>query len=74
MREAAPQAANGMSADETCQALDALPLLWGHEYKFGFDPEHGWWAIKNGNIGSIITADSPEELNQALADSERPRR
>lgn len=37
---------------------------------FGYDDEHGWWVIKNGRIGSILTADNPEELSQMLTDAE----
>ena len=32
----------------------------------GHDPEHGYWVIKDGGIGSLLKAASPDELNQAL--------
>lgn len=68
MDEAAPQAAEGMSPEGTAKALDVLRLLWGEEYLFGWDAEHRWWVIRDGNIGSILTAGSPEELGGKLAD------
>jgi hypothetical protein len=68
MGDAEPQAAEGMCAEDIEKALDVLRLLWGDEYMFGFDPEHGWWVIKNGHLISLLTADSPERLGKVLAD------
>ena len=62
MDEAAPQAADSMSSEDVDKALDVLRLLWGDEYLFGFDPDRGWWVIKEGRLESLLTADSPEEL------------
>lgn len=70
MDEAAPQAADCTAGDGTRQALDTLRAVWGPEHMFGYDDEHGWWVIKNGRIGSILTADNPEELSQMLTDAE----
>lgn len=67
MGEAAPQAAEGMSAEDTDKALRVLRLLWGDEYLFGYDGKHGcWWAIKAGNLGSLLTAPNPKELGKML--------
>lgn len=70
MDQAAPQAADCTAGDGTRQALDALRAVWGDGYMFGHDPEHGWWVIKDGRIGSVLTANSPEELSQMLTDAE----
>jgi hypothetical protein len=70
MDEAAPQAAGGMTADEISKALGALQLLYGHPYKFGYDAEPGWWVIKDGNVGWILTAASPTELARKVEDAE----
>jgi hypothetical protein len=69
MNEAAPQAA-GMSGEETGEALDVLRLLWGDAHLFGYDPERGFWAIKEGHLGSLLTADGPEELARLLEEAE----
>lgn len=68
MGEAAPQAAEGMSAEETGQALDVLRLLWSGEYLTGYDAGRGWWASRAGVTGHIITAPGPEELNEMMAE------
>jgi hypothetical protein len=39
MDEAAPQAAGGMSAEDTEQALGYLRLLWGDEFLIGHDEQ-----------------------------------
>jgi hypothetical protein len=67
MDEAAPQAAEGMSAEDT-KALEVLRLFWEPEYSVGYDDEHGWWATRSGVIGHIITAPGPEELGKMLGD------
>jgi hypothetical protein len=73
MGEAAPQAVAGMNAEEIRQALDTLQLVWGDEYMFGYDAEHDperpWWAIKNGNLGTLVSAATIQELNQVLTDA-----
>ena len=69
--EAAPQAAEGMSAEAIEKALNVLRTVWGDEYMFGFDQEHGCcWVIKAGNLGSLLTAPTPEELGKQLSDGE----
>ena len=65
---AAPQAA-GISGEDTGKALEALRLLWDDSYTFGYDPDRGFWAIRDGRIGSLLTADSPEELARLLEDA-----
>jgi hypothetical protein len=66
MGEAAPQAAGGMNGEDTGKALEVLRLLWGDSYRFGYDPERGFWAIREGRLGSLLTADAPEELARLL--------
>lgn len=67
MSEAAPQAAEGISAGDIEKALGVLRLLWGDEYLFGYDREHGcFWVIKGGNLGSLLTAPAVEELGRKL--------
>lgn len=58
--------ARQQAAEETEAALRALRLLWPGEFMFGHDPERGYWVIKDGNLGSLLTGDTPGELNQAL--------
>jgi hypothetical protein len=72
MSEAAPQAAGGTSA--VSQALDALRLKWNGIYATGHDPETGWWATRNGQIGSLLTADEPDQLDAAITDEYGPAR
>ena len=69
MSEAAPQAASAPTA-EIRQALDYLRLLWGDEFTFGWDPERGFWATRNGSIGSILTAETAKDLARKLEDAE----
>jgi hypothetical protein len=68
MGDAAPQAAEGMSAEEIEKALNVLRLVYRDEYMFGHDPEHGWWVIRKGDLSSLLTADSPGELGKMLED------
>ena len=68
MDEAVPHPAEGMTAADIEHALDALEMVWGDEYKFGYDPEKGFWATRHGQIGALFTADDPEELGNMLAD------
>jgi hypothetical protein len=70
MNEAAPQSASGMISEDAARALDVLRLIWGDSYMFGTDDEHGWWVIRDGKIGSILTADSAERLGTLLAEQE----
>lgn len=58
------------AALDVSAALEMLRRLWGDEYMFGHDPEHGYWVIKDGSIGSLLKAPSPEDLNQALTGRE----
>ena len=67
MSEAAPQAAEGMSAEDA-KLLGVLQMLWEDVYSVGYDQEHGWWASRDGVIGRILTAGSAEELGRALAE------
>jgi hypothetical protein len=55
MDEAAPQAAGGMSAEDTEQALGYLRLLWGDEFLIGHD-EQGYWATRHGDVGGASCA------------------
>jgi hypothetical protein len=68
MDEAAPQAAVGMSAADIEQALALLDMVWGDEFKFGHDTAKGFWATRHGTIGTLATAESPEDLGKMLAD------
>ena len=68
MSEAAPQAAGGLSDVDTANSLAVLRLAWGGEYLLGCDPVHGWWAMKHGRIGTLLTAGSAEKLGQLLTD------
>ena len=70
MDEAAPQAAGRTSSEDINGALEVLQLLWGDGHTFGYDPERGWWVIKDGHLGSLLTADSPEELARLLGEAE----
>jgi hypothetical protein len=67
MEEAAPQAAEGMSAEDA-RLLEVLQMLWDGVYSIGYDAERGWWATRDGVAGHIITARAPDELGKALAD------
>lgn len=66
MGEAAPQAANGTYSGDVDQALSLLRLLYGDEYTFGYDPDRGFWVIRDGKIGSLLTAPAPEALGGLL--------
>jgi hypothetical protein len=47
---------------------EVLRLLWGDSYLFGYD--QGWWAIRDGRLGSLLTAVAPEELGRPLGEAE----
>jgi hypothetical protein len=67
MDEAAPQAAGGMSAEDTEQALGYLRLLWGDEFLIGHD-EQGYWATRHGEVGGrIMRADDPGKLGELMS-------
>ena len=63
MGEVAPQAAEGAYRGDTGQALSLLRLLYDDDLTFGFDPPSGeFWVVKDGRIGSLLTAPTPEAL------------
>lgn len=62
MDEVTPQPAAAIE-----HALGMLELVWGDEYEFGHDLEKGLWAVRRGKIGSLVTAATPEELGEKLA-------
>lgn len=66
MSEAAPQAAKGTYSGDVDQALSLLRLLYGDEYAFGYHPDRGFWVIKDGDVGSLLTAPAPEALGGLL--------
>jgi hypothetical protein len=68
MSEAAPQAAERLSAEEIEQALRALDMVWGDEYLLGYAPEKGFWAAPRGLIGKLFIAGSPGALGEMLTD------
>ena len=70
MDDTAPPRAVGKNDEDMGKALELLRLLWGEEYLFGHDPDRGWWVTKNGRIGSLLTAGSPEELARLLGEAE----
>lgn len=49
-------------------ALDAVRYGWGDAYLIGHDDERGYWAARRDRIGGLLTAPSPDELRQAVAD------
>lgn len=69
MNEAAPQAAEGMSAADIEHALAMLDVVWGDEYTFGDDPDKGFWATRPGQIGPLFMAADPGELGEMLTDA-----
>jgi hypothetical protein len=69
---AAVQPAGGKTADT--QALEALRLKWGGLYAVGYDPDLGWWATRNGQVGSLLAADDPGALDAAITDDYGPGR
>jgi hypothetical protein len=72
MDKAAPQAAEDTTA--VSQALEALGLKWNGIYATGYDDERGWWAARNGRIGSLLTAGEPDELDAQITDDFGPGR
>jgi len=68
MGDARSQAAAGMSAEDIEKALDVLRLIHRDEFTFGHDPEYGFWVIKNGDLASLLTDDSPEGLGRRVVD------
>jgi hypothetical protein len=69
MDEAAPQAAGNMSGEDA-RLLNVLLMLWAGEYSAGYDEKQGWWASRDGDVGSLILAGSVVELGNAIqADS-----
>jgi hypothetical protein len=50
------------------EALEALRFGWGDAYLIGHDDERGYWAARRDRIGGLLTADSPDELRQAITD------
>ena len=50
------------------QALEALRFGWGDAYEIGHDDERGYWAARRDRIGGLLTADTPDELRQAITE------
>ena len=71
MDQAAAQAAEGTSATAAAQ-LEVLRQKWGAFCSVGNDAERGWWASRHGQVGHIITADGPGELDRLVADDFGP--
>jgi hypothetical protein len=76
--EAAPTAATGKTSSGhglafISHALGALRLAWGDVYTTGHD-DKGYWAARPDRMGSLMRADSPEELGRLLADDFGGRR
>jgi hypothetical protein len=65
MNQAAPQAANGKTADDL--ALEALRWHWGDAYRIGWDAVRGWWARRRDDLGGGITAETADELYAAIS-------
>jgi hypothetical protein len=65
--DAAPQAAEGMTATDIEQSLTALRMVWGDEYLLGHDPEKGFWATPHGTP-RLFTAYGPRELGEILTE------
>jgi hypothetical protein len=70
---AAPQAAGGMAPAGIQEALDALDLVWGDEYEFGWDAGVRFWVRRHGAVGWLLTAADVTELGTFLADDIRAR-
>lgn len=68
---AAPQAAVALSPADICEAVEALELVWGEEYSFGYDSERQvFWAARPGEIGLLYMAPTHGELNNLLVGRE----
>lgn len=59
---------DGSPRPEDQNALDAIRFSWGDAYMIGHDDERGYWAARRDRIGGLLTAPSPDELRQAVAD------
>ena len=46
--------------------LAALVFNWGEAYLIGCDDQHGWWASRRDQVGSLLTGASPDELHAAI--------
>ena len=49
-------------------ALEAIRFGWGDAYMIGHDDERGYWAARRDRIGGLLTAPTPDELRQAIAE------
>ncbi|MGH3250795.1 MAG: hypothetical protein ACRDOI_31955 [Trebonia sp.] len=65
MNEAAPQAAEGMSAGAE-RALAALQYDWGDAYRIGWDDEGGYWACRRDGLGEALTAPDRGALRRMI--------
>jgi hypothetical protein len=60
-----------LSQADTGEAPEALELVWGGEYSFGYDPERQvFWAVRPGEIGLLFMAPTHGELNDQLVGRE----
>ena len=55
------------------EALKTLRWHWGDAYMIGRDGERGWWAARRDQIGGLLTAATPGELEQAITADYRLR-
>lgn len=39
------------------------------EFTFGHDPERGFWVIRDGRIGTLLTAPAADELGGKIRDT-----
>jgi len=69
---AAPQAAEGKDAADVKTALDTLRLVYDDRFRFGYDPvaspREPWWAVRDGQVGSMVTAPGPVEIGRRVED------
>ena len=49
-------------------ALEAIRFGWDTAYLIGHDDERGYWAARRDRIGGLLTADTPDELRQAITE------
>lgn len=52
--------------------LSLLRAAFRGEFTFGHDPERGYWVIKAGHAGTLLTDPAPDGLGRKIRDTFGP--
>lgn len=70
MGKAPPQPAGSRYSEDVEQGLNLLRVVYEECFTSGYDTDlNVFWVIKDGNIGTVLTAAAPAELGKLIEDT-----